>query len=213
MIIKWLGHAMFEILDEKSGLKIITDPYSEEVGYPVKKRSADVVTQSHDHFDHNNISSVESKMVIKDEGLFEYGGVRFEGLRTFHDEHAGKQRGINLIFKIQGEMTVVHMGDYGEKFLRQEVKEFISGADILLLPVGGVFTIGPREAVQVVKEANPKIVIPMHYKTPHLKFELSSVDDFLNESGLLYESREELRVFKENLDLNSIRVYVLNYEV
>lgn len=213
MQIKWLGHAMFEIYDEKSGLKIITDPYSEEVGYPVKKRTADVVTQSHDHFDHNNLSSVESKIVIKDEGLYEYGGLRFEGLQTFHDGHAGKQRGINLVFRIQGEMTVVHMGDYGENFLRKEVKEFISNTDILLIPVGGVFTIGPREAVEVVKETNPRIVIPMHYKTPHLKFELSGVDEFLKLSGFRYESKDELNISKEELDINSIQVFVLNYEV
>lgn len=213
MKIIWLGHAMFEIIDTNSGMKIITDPYSSEVGYPVEKRSADILTVSHDHYDHNNTSIVNARLVLNSETEAKFDGLKVSSITTYHDDAQGTMRGKNLVFKFEGEATVVHLGDYGEKFLRSEVKEFISGADVMLVPVGGIYTIGPKEAAQLVKETSPKIAVPMHYKTPHLRFDLSGVEEFLSEAGLLVEEREELLLEDEEIKHPGTKVVVLKYRV
>lgn len=211
MKISWLGHAMFEIVDEKSNLTIVTDPYGEEVGYPLKKRKADVVTISHEHFDHNNRSIVEASHVLSKRGEFEINGVKISAIESFHDEAFGKKRGTNLIFKIEGEFKLAHLGDYGEPVLREEIGEFLKDLDVLFVPVGGTFTIGPQEASKLVEEVNPKIVIPMHYKTPHLKFELLSEEHFLKVSGRESLKLDVLYLKNENLKDYEGKVVLLDY--
>ncbi len=170
---------MFEMKIEN--FRIVTDPYDAKVGYPLPDVEADIVTVSHEHYDHNNISAVKGNyQIVNKEGSNSFNGLKISGIKTYHDDAQGKERGGNIVFSIEGEgIKVVHMGDYGESELRREVKAFIKDADVLCIPVGGTYTIDSYQAASIVKDIRPKITIPMHYQTRHLSFPLSSVDDFI----------------------------------
>jgi len=179
MKIKWLGHASFLITSD-SGTKIITDPYTAGGGikYGEIKESADIVTVSHEHFDHNNVASVGGNPeVVK--GDAEAKGIEFKGVSTYHDASEGKERGSNTIicFEVDG-MRVCHLGDLGHPLSDKDVAE-VGKVDILLAPVGGFFTIDAKVASEVCSKLNPRVVIPMHFKNDRLDFPISGVDDFL----------------------------------
>ena len=179
MKVKWLGHASFLITSD-SGTKIITDPYTAGSGlrYGEIKESADIVTVSHEHFDHNNVASVGGNPeVVK--GDAEAKGIKFKGVSTYHDASEGKERGSNTIicFEVDG-MRVCHLGDLGHPLSDKDVAE-VGKVDILLAPVGGFFTIDAKVASEVCSKLNPRVVIPMHFKNDRLDFPISGVDDFL----------------------------------
>lgn len=181
MKLKWLGHACFLIVSD-TGLKIITDPYTSggKIGYAPVNEAADVVTVSHAHGDHNAVSSVQGKPEVIDAGGVKNAkGIQFKGLPVYHDDDEGKQRGTNTIFcfSVDG-VKVCHLGDLGHRLSQEQVAE-IGDVDILLIPVGGFFTIDANVASQVCDDLKPKVVIPMHYKTPKLDFPIVGVDDFL----------------------------------
>ncbi len=178
MKITYLAHACFLIETSK---RIITDPYepgsySGSVGYAPINESADIVTVSHQHWDHNAVSQVKGNPIVIDAPRQEnISGIKIKGIESFHDRSKGSERGKNIIFIIETEgIKLAHFGDQG--FV---TSEGLKGLDIILLPVGGVFTIGPQEAKEIVDMINPRIVIPMHYKTPKLGFDIKGVDDFL----------------------------------
>lgn len=177
MNITWLGHASFII--ETGGKKIITDPLNETVGYPCWGPEGDIVTCSHDHWDHNAVETVQGNpRIIREPGLFELEGMRIKGIPAFHDQTKGKSRGAITIFQIYSEgLSLVHLGDLGHVLTEAQVKE-IGKVNILLIPVGGKFTVDAAEAFTIVQQLKPNIVIPMHYGTPHLSFELAPVEDF-----------------------------------
>lgn len=192
-MIFWLGQACFVI--QTGGLTILTDPYA-RLGYEVERvEGVDVVTVSHEHFDHNNVAmAVGRPLVLR--GLAARGArfnrvdtkvkdVRIFTVNSYHDEVKGAKRGKNAIFVFEvpfGERTfrLVHMGDFGEAQLGEARVAAIGRPDVLLIPVGGSFTIGPAEADRVIAELRPKIVVPMHYKTagtPNLP--IRPLSDFL----------------------------------
>lgn len=181
MKVKWFGHACFLIASE-SGLKIITDPYVQGSGlkYSPIDESADIVTVSHDHFDHNNVSAVKGNPeIVKDSGTKTVKGVQFKGVATYHDEAKGSQRGDNVVFcfSLDG-VRVCHLGDLGHRLSKEEIVA-IEPVDLLLVPVGGFFTIDAKVASQVCEDLKPKVIIPMHFKTSKCDFPISPVDDFL----------------------------------
>ncbi len=196
MLVRWFGHSSFLIISR--GKKILTDPYDSSVGYPLKFPQVDVITVSHDHFDHSFVQAVPGyKEVMKGKCDKNYEGFYFKGIESFHDDVKGAKRGKNTIFKITVEdMSVVHLGDLGTTLSKTQIKE-IGATDILMIPVGGVYTVGPKEADEIVKQLEPKIVLPMHYKTEYLKFPLLSVEDFLK--GKEYSTTEALEVEKNTL--------------
>jgi len=177
MFIKWFGHASFQI-DTAAG-RIITDPFNAKLGYPMFPREADIVTVSHQHWDHNAVESVSgSPRVLAESGLYKLNGMVIQGFPAFHDKKAGLERGCNIIFKISAEeISLLHLGDLGH-MLSQEMAEAIGSVDILLLPVGGKYTVGADEACDIVRLLQPRIVIPMHFQTPHLSFPLAPVEEF-----------------------------------
>ena len=179
MKIRYLGHSCFFLADG-AGTSIVTDPYS-GIGFPIPKVLASGVTVSHQHFDHNNISAVGGNPVVFDrEGSFRLGNVNFSAVTSFHDEVKGLKRGKNLIFKLNMDgLNICHLGDLGED-CSQTLVEKISPVDILLVPVGGNYTIDAVRAKEYVDCLNPKIVIPMHYKVPGLKVDVAPVDGFLS---------------------------------
>ncbi|MFZ5989959.1 MAG: MBL fold metallo-hydrolase [Bacillota bacterium] len=211
MKIKWFGHACFLITSE-SGIKIVTDPFDSTVGYKVHELEADIVSTSHDHFDHNNIDAVKAAMHVKGSGKINIKGIEITGVATFHDEYEGEKRGRNTVFKFRVDgLNICHLGDLGHILTRDQLRE-IGDVDVLLVPVGGTYTIDFRGAVEVMKLIKPVVTIPMHFKTPALKFDIDGVDKFLSAAG----GGERIGKQKIELHKDSINkvpgIIVLDYE-
>lgn len=208
MKIRWKGHACFFI--ECSGKIIVTDPFADSYGYPPIRDTADIVTVSHDHNDHNAWQNLSGNpLVIKQVGDFELGGIYIKGVASYHDQKKGLLRGQNTIYRIKAEgITLAHMGDLGHILSREQV-EALGKIDILLLPVGGNYTIDAEQAKQVLEQINPAIVIPMHFKTPAITLPITPVEAFISKFA-----RAVIRPF---LDVNGedlqgeTRIVVLDY--
>lgn len=177
MKITYLAHASF-LIETKTGVKILTDPYDSSVGYTVFELSPDIVLTSHKHFDHGYTGALKEDFAVLDKPQeYDIKGIKIRGIRTFHDKEEGQKRGENIVFVIDDQFSVVHLGDLGHE-LGKEHLEKIGRADILLVPIGGVYTIDAKEAFNVTSALNPKIVIPMHYKTDKLRFDLGKLEEF-----------------------------------
>jgi len=199
MEITWYGHACFRLRDK--GATFVTDPYDQSIGYTLPKIRADIVTVSHDHADHNYVSGIKgAPKVVDGPGEYEIKGVFITGIATFHDRKKGAQRGRNTVFLLEfNGLTICHLGDLGHIPTQAQV-EALSDVDVLLIPVGGVSTIGAPQAAEVISLLEPKIVIPMHYKTKALTLKLASVNRFLQEMGLKkLAAQESLRVATSTL--------------
>lgn len=200
MVITWLGQACFKL--QSGDLTVVIDPYAKETGLTPPRFKADAVLVTHDHYDHSNAESLTGDpMVIRGPGEYEVKDVYVHGIHTFHDEVQGKERGLNTIYKVEIEgIHIAHLGDFGEKEIRDETLEDLGDVDILLIPVGGKFTIDAETAAKVVKKIEPKIAIPMHYKIPGLKINLDGVEDFLKEIGATKaEAQDKLTIKKKDL--------------
>lgn len=190
MEILWYGHACFKLKGKYAS--VVIDPYdSEYTGLKLPKElTANVVLSTHSHNDHNNTSFVEgidgsSPMVFSDPGEYEIGGIVITGVASSHDSQNGAERGKNTIFHMMVDgLNIVHLGDFGQEKLSEEQLSQIGQTDILLIPVGGKYTIDAKLAVEIVSQLEPKIVIPMHYFIEGLKFELDPVDNFLKAMGV-----------------------------
>jgi len=181
MRVKWLGHSCF-LITSRDGLRVITDPYAVGGGinYSPIKETADVISVSHGHDDHSNVSAVKGKPeVVRIDGLRTAKGIQFKGVATNHDEVQGGQRGPNTIFcSTIDDIKLCHLGDLGHVLNREQVSE-IGAVDILFVPVGGFFTIDAPAASQVCDQLGPKVIIPMHFKTPKCAYPIAGVEDFL----------------------------------
>jgi L-ascorbate metabolism protein UlaG (beta-lactamase superfamily) len=181
MKVKYLGHSAFVITSD-AGLKIITDPYtrSSSLTYGEIKEAADIVTVSHEHSDHCNAAGVRGNpQVVKGAGRVVAKGIEFNGIASYHDEARGRMRGNNIIFCFEVDgMRVCHLGDLGHLLDDRQVKE-MGSVDILLIPVGGYFTLDARAASQVCNQLKPRVIMPMHYKTAKGFPDISGVDEFI----------------------------------
>ncbi len=181
MTIEYLGHSCFK-LTESTGTSIVCDPYSEEmVGYSMPEVQADAITVSHHHGDHDCVGNVKgSPVVIDKESSFDLPGVEINSIKSFHDASRGKKRGENVIFKFRMDgIDVCHLGDLGEK-CSSDLIETLLPVNVLLIPVGGTYTIDAEMAKEYVDRIMPDIVIPMHYRTKDCKLDIDKVDEFLN---------------------------------
>ncbi len=184
MDIVWFGQACFKIKGKNA--TIIIDPFDPEfVGLKIPKEYSDIVLISHQHEDHNFPKEISGEpKIFSGPGEYEVKGVTITGIASFHDKTQGSERGKNTIFHIlMDALNIVHLGDFGQASLTEEQIEAINTADILLIPVGGVYTIDGKEAVGIIAALEPKIIVPMHYGMDGLKFNLDSVDKFLEEMG------------------------------
>ena len=183
MKIKYLGHDSFMITSE-AGIKIITDPYtvSDDLNYGEIKESADIVTVSHGHPDHNNVAAVRGNPeLVKGAVTAEVEGIPFKGITVYHDEATGSKRGDNTIFCFEVDgIRICHLGDLGHQLDDKQVTD-LGVVDILLIPVGGFFTIDAKVASHVCRQIKPRVIIPMHYKTDKCGFPIASVDEFLRD--------------------------------
>lgn len=180
MKVKWLGHSSFLITAE-NGTRIITDPYkpNERLTYGEIKESADIVTVSHEHGDHNNVEAIAGKPVVVRKTT-EVKGISFKGIPAYHDDSDGSQRGSNTIFcfNVDG-VQICHLGDLGHP-LRGSIITEIGRPDVLFIPVGGNYTLDASGAGEVVRYLLPRNVIPMHYKNDRCPdFPVAGVDEFL----------------------------------
>lgn len=183
MDITWYGQSCFKV--KGKNVTVVTDPFDPDfTGLKKLKLEADIVTISHQHQDHNNTQVVGGEpFVVEASGEYEVKGVAIHGVSTFHDNKDGRERGKNTIYSIEIDgITICHCGDLGHTLSVSQLEQ-LEDVDILLVPVGGVYTIGPTEAVEVVSQIAPKVVIPMHYKVEGLKFDLKGVESFMNSYG------------------------------
>lgn len=208
MEIQYLGHSCFR-LKGKEGT-VVTDPYGSMVGWKLPAIKADVVTVSHQHEDHNNILGVKSisdrprPFIVDQAGEYEVGGITVFGHPTWHDGQQGVERGRNIIFSIYLDgVHILHLGDLGHT-LPDNVIEEVGDVDVLLCPVGGVFTIDPQRALDTISAIEPDVVIPMHYRSPahdQAGFgELSTLEDFMQKYGKTAVAQEKLVVSARSSD-------------
>lgn len=207
MDITYLGHSCFKI--KTPNATVVTDPYNKSVGFEMPRVSADILTVSHSHDDHNNIKAVsgtsrrDNPFVIDAAGEYEVGGVSVFGINTYHDDVQGEKSGNNLVFSILiDDLTVVHMGDIGHTLKQSQLSE-IGTADIVICPVGGHYTIDPKLVGDLVSQLEPSIFIPMHYKTDQhdqSTFEkLVTIEEFLKEFGSEADYQDKLTITRNNL--------------
>ncbi len=210
MEITWLGHSCFLIRGKEK--TIITDPYHPDLGYRLGEPEADIATLSHFHPGHSYIEGVANEPKrIKSPGEYEIGGTFITGVATFHDDKKGELRGKNTIYVIEMDgITLCHLGDLGH-LLGPHLIEELGDVDILFLPVGEVSTILIDTAVEIVRQLEPPIVIPMHYKTEAFTGDLSLVDKFLDKMRIReLEARPKLSITSSSLP-SSTQTIVLNY--
>ncbi len=186
--ITWAGQSCFQISvsnGKDHSADIVIDPFDGKIGLKVPNFSADILLVTHDHHDHSNADAVKgTPFLIESPGEYEAKGVFVQGIASAHDENGGKDRGINTIYIFEAEdMRFCHLGDFGQRQLTDEQLEKIGSIDVLMIPVGGTFTIDSSGAQRVIGQIEPKIVIPMHYDLPKINVKLDGVDKFLKAMG------------------------------
>jgi L-ascorbate metabolism protein UlaG (beta-lactamase superfamily) len=189
MNIKWLGHAAF-LITSQDNFRVVTDPYTPggALVYAPINESADVVTISHEHTDHDNARTVKGNpVIIKEAGSKTVKGVGFRSISVFHDEAGGSKRGKDLVFCFQIDgLNLCHLGDLGHLLTSPQISQ-IGQVDILFIPVGGYYTINVLEASFIVKSLNPKVVFPMHYKTSKTSYPISGIEEFLKDKQNIWK--------------------------
>lgn len=200
MIIRYYGHSCFQLTTE-GGVRIVTDPY-QKVGYELPKGiETDIVTVSHGHFDHNYVEAVQTQTVITHSSAQTLKGVEISGIDCYHDPLRGALRGKNIIFKLKIDgLTVCHLGDLGED-ISDELIQKIGEVDVLLLPVGGTYTIDAKQAKVYADTIMPKVIIPMHFKPKDGALDIAPPEEFLSfypVENLIYH-HGDLSLFKEDL--------------
>jgi L-ascorbate metabolism protein UlaG (beta-lactamase superfamily) len=214
MDITYLGHSSFKIKTKTA--TIITDPFdSEMVGLKFGANEAEIVTISHAHHDHNATDKISGiKKIVEGPGEYEISGISIIGFSSFHDSKKGVERGKNTIFVFEAEgLRLVHLGDLGHP-LDDELINEIGEVDVLMVPAGGVFTIGPKEAFEIASKIDPYYILPMHFKDPEMKGDefasLEPKETFLKETGMTTENLPKLTIKREDItEDQSTKVVVL----
>ncbi|MBP9819983.1 MBL fold metallo-hydrolase [Candidatus Woesebacteria bacterium] len=192
MTITYHGHSSFKLKGKRG--TVVTDPYDESIGLSLPRISADMVTVSHQHDDHNAIQKItgsarrEKPFIVDQPGEYEVGGISIFGVKTFHDASEGTERGQNIVFTILVDgVRVCHLGDLGHELTSDQL-DAIGSVDVLFCPVGGKYTIDPEQAVKTIRALEPGIVIPMHYRTERHNSqtfgELKTLNEFCTEYGM-----------------------------
>jgi L-ascorbate metabolism protein UlaG (beta-lactamase superfamily) len=209
MEITWLGYSSFRLKGKNT--TVITDPFPPDIGYSVDKLSANIVTISHGHPEHSYIKAINGgPRIISRPGEYEIGGVLIIGISTFHDAENGALQGKNTVYAIEvDDVTICHLGDLGHPLSASEIEE-LGNVDVMLVPVGGATTISASQAAALIRSIEPKLIIPMHFKTLTLTKDLDPVDKFLKEMGLTEAvPQPKITVTRATLPLTT-QVVVLN---
>lgn len=213
MIITWFGQSCFRLQDKTGaeGITLVTDPYDSSIGLKPPQFEANIVTVSHDHSDHNNTSALKGDPFIVDTaGEYDVSGVMLQGVESYHDESKGQERGKNIIYRIDMDnISVSHLGDLGHTLNNKQL-EVLAGTDILLLPIGGTYTIDAKKATEVVSQVQPRMVIPMHYSIDRLKADIEGVETFIKELALKPTYEDKLKIQKKDLPQEDMELVILN---
>ena len=211
MDVTWLGHGCFRLRGR--GAAAVTDPYPPSIGLKLQRLDADLVTVSHEHENHNYTQVVREAYEIHGPGEYEVAGISVIGVPTFHDAEKGQKHGRNTVYLIEiDDVRICHLGDLGHKLGDVEA-EAVSSPDVLLVPVGGNTSINAAEAAEVVRQLEPRYVVPMHYAIPGLKLQLDTIDRFLKEMGVAAsEAQPKLSVQRSSGDYET-KVVVLEPKV
>ena len=205
-----MGHSCFRI--KGSHVAVVTDPFPPDLGYSLGKPTANIITVSHQHPSHSYIQGIIGEpKIIQGPGEYEISEVLIIGVATFHDAEGGRERGKNTVYLMEVDgIAICHLGDLGHVLTSVQLEE-IGNVDVLLLPVGGVSTIDASMAANIIRQLEPKAVVPMHYKTPVINRQLDPVEKFLKEMGMeQIEPRPKLSLSKSNLPINT-QVFLLDY--
>lgn len=203
MKVKWLGHSCF-LLTAADGRTLLSDPFDAEVGYPTPGETADVVTCSHKHSDHHAVDVLPTGFTLVDQpGEHHARGLVVNGIASFHDDQSGLKRGGNIIYvtEIDG-LRIAHMGDLGHQ-LSEAQREMLGRIDVMLVPVGGTFTIDGMGAAELVRQVKPRIAIPMHFSAPgidHDRFDISDERAFVDQFDHEYIDGAQIELTPETLD-------------
>ncbi len=194
---KWFGHNCFRIRAREA--TVLTDPVDRSTGYAIAKQTADVVTISHEHAGHINLNAVKPEFkVIRGPGEYEIHDIFVTGIRTYHDEARGKERGYNTVYLIELEgMVVCHLGDLGHA-LTEEQAEAMSNVDVLMVAAGGGDVLDPAKAAELIGQLEPKVVIPMQYATPQGDAKLGTLETFCKELGVDVPKPEDKLVLRHS---------------
>jgi L-ascorbate metabolism protein UlaG (beta-lactamase superfamily) len=215
MNIIWHGQSCFEIITapaKNSQTKIVIDPYSEEIGLRLPKLEADILLTTHSHCDHNNIKAVSGNpFLISGPGECEIKNVFIQGIYSTHGDNKGEKPSENTIYTIEAEdLKLCHLGGLGQKELLEEQLEKIAEVDILMIPIGGTYTISAKEALKIMSQIEPKITIPMYYQLPKLKVKLDGLDKFLKSLGIKsIEPLNKLSIKKTDISLEEAKIIIL----
>lgn len=199
MEIDWFGHSCFRLRGREG--TVITDPYAKEIGLSFPRPRADLVTLSHHHPGHRYADGVKGEpRVLDGPGEYEIKNIFVTGIPTSHDKKGGKERGSNTVYVIEMDgLTICHLGDLGHVPNQSQV-DALGDVNVLLVPVGGVSTIGAAEASEVVSLVEPQIVIPMHFQLPDLAFKLDPPTKFFKQLGVKPPAAlPSLKVTKDSL--------------
>jgi L-ascorbate metabolism protein UlaG (beta-lactamase superfamily) len=211
MRIKWLGHSCF-LITNKRGINILTDPFDDTLGYRMTKEKINIITISHEHYDHNNTMGIKGKpAVLKGAVNRDTHKMLFKGVPSYHDSVYGKHRGNNTIFVIEtDEMVLCHLGDLGHVLENMQLGE-IGRVDILFIPVGGYYTLNHLQADQVIEQLKPKIVLPMHYKTDAIKWSIDPLSFFLDKKDNIKIIGESSFEIEAGTLPEKTTIYLLDY--
>ena len=206
--IRWFGHSCFLLSDS---VKIVTDPFDKSVGYPVPSVSADIILVSHEHFDHNNVSAISGKPeVIRSDQTKTAKGITFRAVKASHGDGRGDD--FIRVWEFEG-ISFAHFGDLGVDLTDSQYKE-IGPVDVVFIPVGGYFTIDAEQATKIINKMNPKVVFPMHYKTPVMgsRFPITTLEPFLKgKKNVVKVGKNSVTLKKDSLP-EKMTVYVLEYK-
>ena len=216
MQISWHGQSCFQITaatqKNNDKITIVVDPFGEEIGLRVPKLEADILLVTHSHPDHSNIKAVlGNPFLITGPGEYEIKNVFIQGVPAFHDKSKGSERGMTTIYTIEAEeMRLCHLGDLGQTELTEEQVERIGDVDILMIPIGGIYTIDAAVAIKIMSQLEPKIIIPMHYQISKLKLKLDGKEKFLKALGIKsIEPLNKFSVKKKELSEEEVQIVVL----
>jgi len=215
MKISWAGQSCFKIVIPKKKndpVTLVIDPFEEKIGKKLPSLSADILLTTHSHHDHNNLKGVKGDyFLINNPGEYEVKKIHVTGIPSYHDDSEGKEKGENTIYIIDAQgMRLCHLGDLGQKELTDKQVEEIGNVDILMIPVGGNYTISAHEAQNIISQIEPKIIIPMHYKIPGIKVKLDGLEKFfkvMGENSIKPESKISLK--KKDLSEEKTKIIVL----
>ncbi|MCK5475195.1 MAG: MBL fold metallo-hydrolase [Candidatus Pacebacteria bacterium] len=213
MNITWYAQSCFKL--QSKDVVLITDSFDKKIGFKPPFGAADIVTISHDHYDHNNSQVIKGKpFIIDGEGEYEIKKVSVKGIESCHDNNKGADLGFNTIYVIEIEdINICHLGDIGQETLTNGQLEKIGRVDLLFIPIGGVSTIDWKSANNIISQIDPRIIIPMHYKIPGGVGDLKKLDDrekFCKEHGVQNNDIvEKFNIKKKDLPQEDVKIVIL----